>query len=208
MPSQGRPRLEDSLAVRATRRANERRSSTVTPKTKTKTTDLAAMSDDDLAHDLRIATRIINVGLKDRHHGRVTAEEGHRRLGKARANIAERVEAGASAIVHDLGRAEGTVHIDSLTRFAALHHLASSAAAWECLATTIDAPTPSDQGPIWALATDAERVAERAEMVRVLADANVRVSELLVEVERRRAVDEDAHEAERIARYRARQGVS
>ncbi len=180
----------------------------MTPKTKNKPTDLADMSDDELAYDLRMATRVVNAGLRDPHHGRVTAEEGHRRLGKARANIAERVDAGATAIVHDLGRAEGNVNIDTLTRYASMHHLAANAAAWEYLAATIDAPQRSDTGPVWSLPTDAERLAERDAQVRAVADADIRLSELLAEVERRRQVDEDAADAEQLARYRARSRTS
>ncbi len=179
----------------------------MTPKTKSKTPALADMTDEDLTHDLRIATRIVNSGLIDKYHGRVTAEEGHRRLARARAGIAERVEASAHAIAHDLGRAEGNVNVDSMTRFVALHHLAASDGAWEYLARTIDAPTRSDQGPVWAMATDAQRVSERAEQVRAVADASVRLSELLAEVERRRQISEDAAEVERIRAYRSKVGV-
>ncbi len=181
----------------------------MTPKTKSKPKpiNLADMSDEDLTYELRIATRTVNVGLRDPYHGRVTAEQGHRRLAKARASIVERVESSAHAIVHDLGRAEGNINIDTLTRFAALHHLGASAAAWEYLARTIDAPTRSDQGPIWAMATDAERVAERDAQVRDVADANIKLSELLAEVERRRQVSEDAAEVERIRAYRSKVGV-
>ncbi len=179
----------------------------MTTKTKNKTTALADLSDDELAHDLRIATRIVNVGLTDPHHGRVTAEEGHRRLAMARASIAERVAAGAGAIVHDLGRAEGTVNVDSMTRFASLHALASSDAAWECLAETIDAPQRSDQGPVWAMATDALRVADKAARVRILAAARVRLIELTDEAERRRLIEADEREVERLERYRAKFGI-
>ncbi len=160
-----------------------------------------------MAFDLRAATRIVNMGLRDPFHGRVTVEEGHRRLGKARAAIAERVESSAHAIAHDLSRAEGTVNVDSLTRFASLHHLAANAAAWEYLAATIDAPTRSDTGPLWSLPTDAERLAERDDQVRAVADAGIRLSELLAEVERRRQISEDDAEAERIVRYRAKVGA-
>ncbi len=176
--------------------------------TKTKTPALADMSDEDIASATLIATRTINTGRSDPHFGRQTREAGHRRLARERADIAARVEAGAAAICHDLGKASGVTNTDTLTRFASLHHLASDDAAWAMLDAQIDAPTRRDQGPVWAQATDAERDAEKSERARIFAAAQSRLSELTDEAERRREAVEFEREVERLSRYRASRGVS
>ncbi len=176
--------------------------------TKIKTPALADMSDEDIASAILSTTRIVNTGRTDPHFGRQTREAGHRRLAKERASIAARVEAGAAAICHDLGKASGVTNTDTLTRFASLHHLAEDDAAWAMLDAQIDAPTRRDQGPVWAQATDAERDAEKSERVRIFAAAQARLSELTDEAKRRRIAAEEAIEVERLSRYRASRGVS
>ncbi len=175
--------------------------------TKTTAPDPTALSAEAIAAEILTATRTINLSTRDPNFGRPSREEGHRRLAGARANIAERVDASAANIVHELATAEGAVGADTLTRYASLHALADDDRAWKRVGEMIDAPTPSDTADPWGLRTNAEHDAAKAERKRLGEEARARLVELSAEAERRRLVEVDAIEVERLQRFRAARGV-
>ncbi len=170
---------------------------------------LADLDDAQLARGVHAAQYVVNVGGRDPHHGRVTREEGARRLDALRAGIAAQAADSATEIVRLLAKSGDTVPVAELARYAGLLALADSAhPAWSALASEVAAPDRADSGPIWSTDTDAARDGEQSERMNALEAARTRLPELTDETERRRQVAEDALEAERLERHRARQGVS
>ncbi len=209
MPHPGAPRLDDSFAVRATRRArsiNEKKENAMTPKANTP--DIATMSDDQLARDLHAAQYVVNAGGRDPSFGRATREEGLRRLDVLRAGIAGQVAESTSEIVRLVAKSGEARPVSELARLAGLLALANPKhSAWAALASEVAAPDRPDRGPNWSTTTDAEHDAEQSERASTRAAARGRLVELTGERERRRLIAEAELEAERVARYTARRSA-
>ncbi len=176
---------------------------------KTSAPDLSGLSADALAREIITCTRVINTSQRDPHFGRVTREEGLRRVAALSASIAAQTGNLAREIAIQLGKAEGNVATGDLTRYSGLVALADpSHPVWTALAAEVSAPERSDRGPIWSTTTDAERDGEKAERGNLAAEARARLSELSDERERRRQAEAAEIEVERLARHRAKSGVS
>ncbi len=209
MPSQGVPRLDDSFQSRATRRIRNIHKQRSTMSTKASTPDLEGLSDDALAREILSTTYTIATSARDPHFGRPTKEEGLRRVGALSGTIESQTHDLAHELTAQLGKGEGTVATGDLARFASLIALADpSHPVWTSLLEAVSAPDHPARGPIWSTATDAERDGERAEALNSHAAATARLTVLADERERRRIAEEDAIEAERVANYRAKAGVS
>ncbi len=207
--AQGVPRLDDSFAVRATRRArsiNEKRKNAMPPKANTP--DLSGLSDDALAREITSTTYTVNTSQLDPHHGRPTREEGLRRVAALSGTIASQTHDLAHELTAQIAKGEGNVATGDLTRYAGLVALADPAHhVWTALLEEVSAPDRADRGPIWSTDTDAEREGQASEARNVHATAMARSVVLADEHERRRIAEADAREVERLQRYRARSGV-
>ncbi len=174
----------------------------------TKAPDLSSLTDDQLGRARLVAQRTVNVGARDGHFGRVTREEGIRRLDAVRAGIASQAADTATEIVRQLAKSGDTIPVAELARYAGLFALTDPAhPAWGALAAEVAAPDRLDRGTNWSTDTDAERDGEQSERRNALEAARARLPELTAETERRRQVVEDELEAERLESHRARQRV-
>ncbi len=210
MPAQGRPRLDDSFAVRAARRIRsipEKKENAMSPKTNVP--DLADLSDEALDREVLSNARTMAVSQRDPHGSRPTREEGQRRLDSLSETIEAQTEDLAREIAIQLARGGGDVSLGTLAKFASLVALADPAhPAWASLEAEVSAPDRPDRGPVWSTTTDAEREGQKSEARNVYEAALARSVVLAAERERRRQVAEAVAMAEQLARYRARSRVS
>ncbi len=182
----------------------------MTTTTPEKATDPTSLTDAALAQEALTVQRIINLGGRAREHfNQPTREEGLRRLHKVGDALSDQVEELAREVARQLAKGEGDVSTDTLTRYAALFALAAGDhPALDHVATVIDAPVPPSESDPWGYRSDAEANAAKSERASTLAAARARLVELTAERERRRLAVEAEEEVERLARHRAKSGVS
>ncbi len=176
---------------------------------KSNNSDIAPMSDEALAREIIRNTYTVNDALRDPHHGRPTREEGLRRVAALSATIEAQTGNLTREITVQIAKGSGTVSLGDLSRYAGLVALADpSHHVWTALREEVSAPDRADRGAIWSTTTDAERHGEKSEARNVHAAAMVRSVALADEVETRRLAEAAEIEVERLARHRAKAGVS